>query len=112
MDVTVTARSELGATVVTVSGEIDVYTSPQLRERLTEVIDTGATRLIVDLEGVEFLDSTGLGVLVAARNRVSGSEGAVLLVCSQERLLKLFRITGLDAVFEIHPSMSEATAAS
>ena len=70
------------------------------------LINSGHYHLIVNLEGVDFLDSTGLGVLVGALKRVRAHEGSLLLVCTQERLLKIFRITGLAKVFPIHPTSS------
>jgi anti-sigma B factor antagonist len=98
-------------TLVAVGGEIDVYTAPKLRERLVAVIDSGGHDLIVDLEGVDFLDSTGLGVLVGALKRVREHQGSLRLVCTGERLLKIFRITGLAKVFTIYPSVEDASAA-
>ena len=81
-------------TVIAVGGEIDVYTAPKLRDGLVELINSGHYHLVVDLEGVDFLDSTGLGVLVGALKRVRSHQGTLALVCTQERLLKIFRITG------------------
>jgi anti-sigma B factor antagonist len=98
-------------TLVAVGGEIDVYTAPKLRERLVAVIDSGSYHLVVDLEGVEFLDSTGLGVLVGALKRVREHQGSLRLVCTRERLLKIFRITGLAKVFTIYPSVEDASTA-
>jgi anti-sigma B factor antagonist len=98
-------------TLVAVGGEIDVYTAPKLRERLVALIDSGSHDLIVDLEGVEFLDSTGLGVLVGALKRVREHQGSLRLVCTGERLLKIFRITGLAKVFAIYPSVGAASSA-
>lgn len=98
--------------VVAVGGEIDVYTAPKLRDRLIELINAGHYDLIVNLEGVDFLDSTGLGVLVGALKRVRSHQGSLRLVCTQERLLKIFRITGLAKVFPIYGSVEEATEAS
>ena len=89
-------------TVISVSGEIDVYTAPSLRERLNELVASGHYDLIVDMEGVEFLDSTGLGVLVGGLKRVRSHDGTLRLVCAQEKILKVFRITGLTKVFPIH----------
>ena len=65
---------------------------------------------MVDLGRVEFLDSTGLGVLVGAHRRLRANAGSLTLVCPHERLLKIFRITGLDSVFEIHKSIESATS--
>ena len=110
MDLSLETRQENGRTIIEVGGEIDVYTAPKLRERIIELVDEGQYHLVVDLEKVEFLDSTGLGVLVGGLKRVRGHDGSLQLVCTQERLLKIFRITGLGKVFAIHGSQSEATA--
>ena len=97
-------------TVVLVGGEIDVYTAPQLREKLVDLVGEQKYHLIVDMENVDFLDSTGLGVLVGGLKRVRAHDGSLQLVCTQERILKIFRITGLTKVFPIHPSVDEAVA--
>ena len=97
--------------VVAVGGEIDVYTAPKLRERLVELINSGHYHLVINLEGVDFLDSTGLGVLVGALKRVRSHQGSLRLVCTQERLLKIFRITGLAKVFPIYDTVDEAAQA-
>src|SRR5450631_3544177 len=68
-------------------------------------------QLIVNLERVEFLDSTGLGVLVGGLKRVRAHDGSLDLVCTQERILKIFRITGLTKVFGIHDTVDEAITA-
>lgn len=111
MDLSLDNRADGERMVVDVGGEIDVYTAPKLRERLVELINSGHYHLIVNLEGVDFLDSTGLGVLVGALKRVRAHEGSLLLVCTQERLLKIFRITGLAKVFPIYDSVSAASEA-
>ncbi|ONI68874.1 anti-sigma B factor antagonist [Kribbella sp. ALI-6-A] len=108
MDLSLTTRPEGGRTVVEVGGEIDVYTAPKLRETIVSLVDAGHYDLVVDLERVEFLDSTGLGVLVGGLKRVRTHDGSLSLVCTQERLLKIFRITGLTKVFEIHPDVASA----
>ena len=95
-------------TVINVEGEIDVYTAPKLREKLIDLVNKGKFHLLVDMEKVEFLDSTGLGVLVGGLKRVRAHDGSLELVCTQERILKIFRITGLTKVFGIHDSIQEA----
>src|SRR5688500_19616283 len=85
--------------VVEVKGEIDVYTAPKLREKLIELVSEGKYNVVVNLEGVDFLDSTGLGVLVGALKRVKAHEGSLSLVCTQDKSLKIFKITGLPKVF-------------
>ena len=112
MELTLDVHSETpGFTVIAVGGEIDVYTAPKLREKLISLVDDGSYQLIVDMEGVEFLDSTGLGVLVGGLKRVRAHDGSLDLVCTQERILKIFRITGLAKVFGIHDSVDEAITA-
>jgi anti-sigma B factor antagonist len=100
-----------GIEVVDVEGEIDVYTAPRLRELLIDLVNNGHYQLVVNMEKVEFLDSTGLGVLVGGLKRVRAHDGSLDLVCTQERILKIFRITGLTKVFGIHDSVDEAIAA-
>jgi anti-sigma B factor antagonist len=96
------------ATVVEVSGEIDVYTAPRLREKIISLVDGGNYRLIIDMERVEFLDSTGLGVLVGGLKRLRQHDGGIDLVCTQGRILRIFRITGLSKVFSIYNTVEEA----
>jgi anti-sigma B factor antagonist len=110
MELSLSTRTVAGYRVLEVSGEIDVYTAPQLRERLIALVEDGARQVIVDLNRVEFLDSTGLGVLVGALKRLRGVNGELALVCDQERLLKIFRITGLDRVFTIRETVEAATS--
>jgi anti-sigma B factor antagonist len=98
--------------VVDVKGEIDVYTAPKLREKLIELVSEGSYDVVVNLEGVDFLDSTGLGVLVGALKRVKAHDGSLALVCTQDKILKIFKITGLTKVFPIHSSVEEATGST
>jgi anti-sigma B factor antagonist len=109
MELSLATRTVADHTVLEVGGEVDVYTAPRLRERLIELVEGGARHVVVDLGRVEFLDSTGLGVLVGALKRLRASGGTFGLVCSKEPLLKIFRITALDQVFPIHPSVEVAT---
>ncbi|WP_380169422.1 STAS domain-containing protein [Jannaschia sp. R86511] len=112
MDLTLATRPEGDRTVVEVGGEIDVYTAPQLRSALNDAVAAGARHLVVDMSGTEFLDSTGLGVLVGGLKRVRTMDGDLELVCASEKILKVFRITGLTKVFTIHASIDEALAGS
>ena len=77
---------------------------------MVELIETGTNELVVDLEGVDFIDSTGLGVLVGAVRRARAADGDVRLVCTNSRLLKVFDVTGLDEVFTIAESIDTAVA--
>jgi anti-sigma B factor antagonist len=108
VDLSLTTRTQGGRTVVEVGGEVDVYTAPKLRETLISLVDAGQYHLVVDLEKVDFLDSTGLGVLVGGLKRVRTHDGSLSLVCTRERLLKILRITGLTKVFDIHPDVESA----
>uniref|UniRef100_J1S6X1 Anti-sigma factor antagonist n=1 Tax=Streptomyces auratus AGR0001 TaxID=1160718 RepID=J1S6X1_9ACTN len=112
MDLSLSTRTVGDRTVVEVGGEIDVYTAPKLREQLVELVNDGSYHLVVDMERVDFLDSAGLGVLVGGLKRVRAHEGSLRLVCNQERILKIFRITGLTKVFPIHTSVDEAVSAT
>lgn len=110
MDLGLDVREAKGVPVLAVTGEVDVYTAPRLREKLVELVTQGKYQIVVDLEGVEFLDSTGLGVLVGGLKRVRTHEGDLSLVCTQQRILKVFDITGLNKVFTIHDSVDAAVA--
>ncbi|MEO6021461.1 MAG: STAS domain-containing protein [Knoellia sp.] len=110
LSVATTERDDV--TVVTVSGEVDVYTAPQLRSALEERIAAGHTALVVDLEDVGFLDSTGLGVLVGRLKAVKKVDGWLRVVCTNERIVRLFGITGLDQVLPIFDSVESALAAT
>lgn len=94
--------------VVSLSGEVDVYTSPALKERLIEAVDGQCSNILVDMSDVAFIDSSGLGVLVSGLRRVKERGGNMRLVCTKDSILKIFRITGLDKVFPIFSDMAEA----
>ena len=111
MDLSLETRHEDGHTIIEVGGEIDVYTAPKLRDKITELVGEGHHDLVIDMEGVDFLDSTGLGVLVGGLKKVRAHDGSMTLICSQDRLLKIFRITGLAKVFTIHDTEASALGA-
>jgi anti-sigma B factor antagonist len=111
VDLTLSTNEVDGATIIAVGGEIDVYTAPKLRDKITELVANGIYDIIVDMEAVEFLDSTGLGVLVGGLKKVRAHDGSLQLICTQDRLLKIFRITGLAKVFVLHDSADGALAA-
>ena len=97
-----------GCAVLELHGELEVYTSPKLREHIVKLVNEGHYELVVDLEDVDYMDSTGLGVLVGGLKRVRAHDGSLRLVCAQERVLKIFRITGLVKVFPIFASVEQA----
>ena len=110
MDLSLQTREVDSRTIVSVGGEIDVYTALKLRDKITELVGE-KHHLVIDMESVDFLDSTGLGVLVGGLKKVRAHDGSMELICSQDRLLKIFRITGLAKVFTIHESESAALGA-
>jgi len=87
--------------VVELGGEIDVYTSPQVRDAIGELIDRGIYNLVINLEHVRYIDSTGLGVLIGGLKRVREHGGSVNLVCTNPQIRKIFDITGLVKIFGI-----------
>lgn len=93
--------------VITVSGEVDLATSPQLDTAVIAAIDSGATSVVIDLTDVSFMDSSGLGVIVRALKRCREAENDLDLVITNERVLKVFGITGLDQVIPIHASIQD-----
>lgn len=111
MDFVVQSRPEGQRLVVDVEGEVDMFTAPKLREHLVQVVDAGHYDLVVDLERVSFMDSTGLGTLVGGLKRVKEHDGALALVCSNRPVLRVLAITGLNNVFPIYESLERALAA-
>ena len=111
MDLKLGHYSKDGIEVVNVEGEIDIYTAPRLRELLIDLAGKNSYQLIVNLDKVGFPGSTGLGVLAGGLNRVRPHDGSLDLVCTQERILKIFKITGLTKVFGIYQSVDQAIAA-
>jgi anti-sigma B factor antagonist len=99
------------AYVISLSGEVDLYTAPEFKQQLLDVIGNGATKVVVDFSNTTFIDSTTLGVLVGGVKRLRSNEGQLSLVCSDRNITKIFEITGLDRVFTIHGTRDEALAA-
>jgi anti-sigma B factor antagonist len=98
-----------GHTVVSPHGEIDFATGPQLKDAITELLVAGDVHLVIDLLDVDFIESTGLGALIGGRRRAHALKGSLVLVCTEQQMLKIFRITGLDKVFTIHETVEAAT---
>jgi anti-sigma B factor antagonist len=94
--------------VLTASGEVHVSTAPELAEHLDDALTSGRTRIVLDFTDVEFIDSTGLSVLLNALRRVGRVDGALSLVCTNPTVLRLFEITRLDATFDIVATRDEA----
>ena len=97
--------------VIELGGEVDLYTAPEFKERMVELIESGKKQIVVDLSKATFIDSTTLGVLVGGVKRLRPSGGSLALVCTDQNISKIFEITGLDRVFPIHGSREEALGA-
>src|ERR1700740_765623 len=98
------------AYVISLAGEVDLYTAPEFKQQLLEAIGQGGKEVIVDFRGTAFIDSTTLGVLVGGVKRLRSNDGQLSLVCSDRNITKIFEITGLDRVFTIYPTREEALA--
>jgi anti-sigma B factor antagonist len=94
--------------VVAVAGEIDLFTAPEFKQRVAAPIDEGVRAIVVDLRETTFVDSSSLGVLIGAHRRLKGRGGTLSVVCDNTSIVKTFRITGLDSVFRIVPTLEEA----
>jgi len=104
---------ELGddAYVISLAGEVDLYTAPEFKQQLLDVISQGGKNVIVDFSNTTFIDSTTLGVLVGGVKRLRTNDGQLSLVCSDRNITKIFEITGLDRVFAIYETRDDAVAA-
>jgi len=98
------------AYVISLAGEVDLYTAPEFKQQLLEVIGQGGKQVIVDFSNTTFIDSTTLGVLVGGVKRLRTNEGQLSLVCNDRNITKIFEITGLDRVFTIYPTRKEAVS--
>ena len=94
--------------VIALTGEVDLYTAPEFKQQLLDVIAKGATHVIVDRTDTTFIDSTTLGVLVGGVKRLRPNDGQLSIICSDRNITKIFEITGLDRVFPIYKSRDEA----
>jgi anti-sigma B factor antagonist len=103
-------RSDAGVHILNVRGEIHVSTAPSFREQLNAVIEGGGTMLVLDLSGVEFIDSTGLSVLLNGLRLLNQRHGRMALVCANPTVMRLFQITSLDATFDIFEDRAAAIA--
>ena len=94
--------------VLAVTGEIDLFTAPEFKQRMSALIDAGRSRIVVDLTQTTFIDSSSLGVLIGAHRRLKLRGGSLVVVCSDEAISKTFKITGLDGVFTLVKSLDDA----
>jgi anti-sigma B factor antagonist len=108
MAITIDADERAGADVVTITGEVDIRTAPELRDRLSTLLETGTDRLVLDLERVDFLDSTALSVMVGAHKRLARQGSSLGLVCTNESVLRVLNVTGLSRIFDVHDTLDGA----
>jgi anti-sigma B factor antagonist len=99
-----------GVTVIAPTGELDLYTCPEFKDELLRVISNGAKRVVVDLTRTTFVDSTALGVLLRGVERLRTQDGRLAVACADENIMRVFEVTGLHRIFEIHGSRAEALA--
>jgi anti-sigma B factor antagonist len=111
MELEISTTRDQDACIVRVGGEVDVYTSPSLKAALVAAVADGCRIVIVDLDKVGFIDSSGLGVLVGALRRAREADGDLRIVSARETVVKIFRITGLDRVFPVYSTLDEARGA-
>ena len=102
--------ADAGAHVISLRGEIHVSTAPRLAEHLTEAIESGKTRIVLDMSGVEFIDSTGLSVLLNGLRLAGQRQGRLALVCTNPTVLRLFQSPNLDSTFDIFDDRAKAIA--
>jgi anti-sigma B factor antagonist len=108
MDLTVRVEQLHGWAVVRIAGEVDVATAPRLREQLVRLITDGQHRIVLDLDEVDLLDSTGLGVIVGVLKRARTVGGDLRLVCNRPAIRKVFEITALDRTMPLSESAEAA----
>ena len=99
-----------GRAVVEVGGELDIFTAPVLRDALLRLSGDGRHLLAVELSGLKFMDSSGLGVLIGAAKRATGGGGALCVAGASDRVVKVLRVTGLMRVMPSFGTLEEAFA--
>lgn len=97
-----------GRVVVAVDGEMDLFTVPQFERSVAHGLARTETMLVIDLTRATFMESSSLGVLIGAHRRLARHGRSLVIACDQEVILKVLRITGLDGVFEVVPSVRDA----
>lgn len=108
MDLKISVRNERKIPVIELMGELDAYTSARFRETMVDLIENGAPNLIIGMNGVEYIDSSGLGALVGGLKRASERGGKIAIVCNNPQVRKVFEITGLERVFPLYKAEDEA----
>lgn len=93
--------------VMRLSGEVDAYVAPRLREKVEEVLEGGALWLLLDLTDVEYIDSVGLGIMVGAAKRATARGGDLAIVCPRPNVLRVFEISGTKDLLNVVATMDE-----
>ena len=101
-------RTDSGIAVIIVAGELDLYTAPRLKENLLAALEDGVLKVVIDMAGVHFIDSSALGVLIGGVKRLKPKGGRLILVSVDENVNWIFQITGLNSVFDIYSSRDDA----
>jgi anti-sigma B factor antagonist len=108
IELEIQTRREDGWTILVVGGELDLYTAPRLRDQVLGTVDDGVDRIAIDLSGVGFIDSTGLGILVACLKRVRERDGRLVLIAPEASpLRRLLSLTGLQQVLPTYSALSD-----
>lgn len=102
MNLTINIEEQNKQAIMTLKGEIDVYTAPKLKEQLNELVGESEADVLVDLKDVTYMDSTGLGTFVSGLKHAKESGTTLKLIRANERLYRLFKVTGLDHVIDVH----------
>jgi anti-sigma B factor antagonist len=97
-----------GISLVDVTGDVDLHSAPELRDTLTALVDGDTRRITLDLSKVTFLDSMGIGVIVGTKKRLAATGRDLELVVGNPEIRRIFELTMLDRIFELHASRAEA----
>lgn len=112
MDLVVSSDTDSDVTVLTVAGDVDALSAPALRDGIESHVAAGRNTLVLDLDAVPFMDSTGLGVLVGGLRLTKVHQGTMLLCRVPSRVQRVILITGLDDVFDLYPTLGQAVQAA
>ncbi len=103
-----TRQADNGVTVVAPTGRLDVAGAPTLKDAISEALKTGQPRVVIDMEGVSFVDSTGLGSVIAALKQIRSSQGDLRLAAPNQQFRVVLELTTLDRVFPYYSTVEEA----
>jgi len=102
VELKVSTRVTAGHAVMSIVGEIDLYTAPRLQAEFARLLENGPSRVVIDMSGVEFCDSTGMNVLLSALKRLRERGGGLEVAAPRPAVRKILQVTGLDSVFVVH----------